>query len=90
MKKVLFIIFFLSFVSCKNQSSFPEWTNEEKDEVFKTCVDYATEERKFDNETANKYCYCSLDFLTENFKNKEDAQMNISPDFRLKYESCLD
>ena len=80
MKNIIIITFSFLFFSCNSSNKMVEsWTEEEKDTLFSECIKYATEIEKMNIEEANDYCYCSLEIIIENFKNRDDVieQMEI-------------
>ena len=47
--------------------------------------------KEVDVEQANRYCYCTLDILIENFENKQIAEEHLLKDPSLRliwYENC--
>ncbi len=92
MRKIILITFCFLFFSCNtNQKNSIKWTDTEKDEIFKECIRFAIEIDKMGSETANKYCYCTLDILLEKYENKQIAEEQIAedPSQRLVwYEGC--
>ena len=91
MKNIILITLSILFFYC-NSSIKKEvvWTEEEKDNVFKECIKYATDIEKMNIEKANDFCYCSLDIIIENFENKEVADEKISKDNSLRslWQAC--
>ena len=76
MKKILYSVLFLFLVSCNTkQSETLKWTEEEKDLTYKE---------------SNSYCQCTIDVLTANFENNDDAREKIGEDksLRLLFKSC--
>tara|TARA_B100001964_G_scaffold174080_1_gene191746 strand:+ start:128 stop:412 length:285 start_codon:yes stop_codon:yes gene_type:complete len=87
MKKIILATFYFLFFSCNTthkNSNLSIWTDEEKNDVFKTCMKYSMEIENLNVEKANEYCYCSLDVLVENFENRQIAQKQISLDNSLR------
>ena len=93
MKNLKYSILFCIISSCNSYSSDSYvWTEEEKDNLFKECVKISIEIEKLNIDKANEYCYCSLDYITNNFKNLNEVQekLNLNPDFRDQWNSgCL-
>ncbi len=84
MKKLILFISLFIFISCNsNQSKVSKWTDDEKDTVFKECINYAIDQLGDLNE-ANDYCYCTLQILTAKFQNKADAEVQIANDPSLR------
>ena len=90
MKKLILFISLFIFISCNsNQSKVSKWTDEEKDMVFKECINYAIDQLG-DLDESNNYCYCTLQILTNKFQNKADAETQIGndPSLRALFEGC--
>ena len=90
MKKLILFISLYIFISCNsNQSKESKWTDDEKDSVFKECINYAIDQLGNLDE-ANNYCYCTLQILTAKFQNKADAETQIGkdPSLRSIFEGC--
>ena len=84
MKKLILFISLFIFISCNsNQSKESKWTDDEKDTVFKECINYAIDQLGNLDE-ANNYCYCTLRILTAKFENKADAEAQIANDQSLR------
>ena len=93
MKKIILITFcFLSFSCNTNQKNSVKWTDNDKDFLFEECIRYALLAEAMSKESANEYCYCSLDIILEQFENRQDAQQRISvnPGLVLEWEKCKD
>ena len=92
MKKLILFISLFIFISCNsNESKVSKWTDEEKDIVFKECINYAyTIEQLGDLDKSNNYCYCTLQIITNKFQNKADAEAQIGkdPSLRSIFEGC--
>ena len=92
MRKIILITFCFIFFSCNtNQKNSIRWTDDDKDFVFKSCIEFAMEVDNMDAEKSNNYCYCSLDIIVENFENLEEAQLQIGLDNSLRLiwdETC--
>ena len=92
MRKILFITFSFLLFSCNTtQEKSIKWTDIEKDEVFKECIEFAIEVDMMDTEQANKYCYCTLDILLEKFESKQIAEEQYAKDPSIRgiwYEGC--
>ena len=90
MKKLILFISLFTFISCdSNQSKVSKWTDEEKDMVFKECINYAIDQLG-DLDEANNYCYCTLQMITNKFQNKADAETQIGndPSLRSIFAGC--
>ena len=90
MKNLILFISLFIFISCgSNQSKVSKWTDEEKDMVFKECINYAIDQLG-DLDESNNYCYCTLQILTNKFQNKADAETQIGkdPSLRSIFEGC--
>ena len=84
MKKLILFISLFILISCNsNQSKVSKWTDDEKEMVFKECINYAIDQLGNLDE-ANNYCYCTLQVLTSKFQNKADAETQIGSDPSLK------
>ena len=84
-------ILVLFIVSCNTkQAEVSKWTDEEKDLTYKECVKYAMDEKQMDIVKSDTYCQCTLNMLTSNFENKEDAEIKIKNNNRLRsmFEAC--
>jgi hypothetical protein len=82
MKNIIIITFSIILLSCtnvKNTSTLTEWSEEDKDIIFKQCISWGLSSKNMDISEANDYCYCSLEIIIENFKNRDDVieQMEI-------------
>ena len=90
MKKIILVIFSTLFIYCNsNQSKISKWTDDEKDMVFKECINYAIDQLG-DLDESNNYCYCTLEILLREFENKADAETKIAndPNLRSIFEGC--
>ena len=56
-----------------------QWSDDDKDIIFKQCISWGLSAGKMNIKEANDYCYCSLEIIIENFKNRDDVieQMEI-------------
>jgi len=93
MKKIILITFCFLFFSCNtNQKNSVKWTDLEKDFVFEECIRYAIGAETMSKDSANVYCYCSLDIIIEQYENRQDALQKISenPGLVLEWEKCKD
>ncbi|MBC8397237.1 MAG: hypothetical protein H8E16_09090 [Flavobacteriales bacterium] len=91
MKKIIYSVLFLFLVSCNTkQSETLKWTEEEKDLTYKECIPYAMDILDMDIDESNSYCQCTIDVLTANFENNDDAREKIGEDksLRLLFKSC--
>jgi len=91
MKNIISLTFLITILSCNsNDKNSKLWTDEEKDIVFKECINFYSNREGKSIEESNRICYCSLDILTENFKNKEEAEseINKNPSLRSLWERC--
>ena len=75
MKKYHYIIILIFIFSCKskNQSEI-SWTDKEKDQVFKQCIDYAYTKASIGKNNASEYCYCTLDKLVDKYNNLTEVK----------------
>ena len=83
---LLFII-----ASCNTkQVEISKWTEEEKDLTYKECITYTMNDMEMDRDKSDSYCQCSIDVLTTNFENNEDARVKIQNDKSLRslFEVC--
>ena len=90
MKKLILFISLFILISCNsNQSKVSKWTDDEKDTVFRECINYAIDQLG-DLDEANNYCYCTLQILTTKFQNKADAETQIGndPSLRDSFAGC--
>ena len=90
MKNLILIIYSFIFVSCNsNQNKISKWTDEEKDIIFKECINYAIDQFA-DLDISNDYCYCTLEILTTEFESKADAETKIrkDPNLRSTFGAC--
>ena len=90
MKKLILFISLFILISCNsNQSKVSKWTDDEKEMVFKECINYAIDQLG-DLDEANNYCYCTLQILTDKFQNKADAEVQIAndPSLRGSFAGC--
>ena len=90
MKKLILFISLFMYISCNsNQSKVSKWTDDEKDAVFKDCINYAIDQ--FGNlDESNNYCYCVLQVSTSKFQNKADAESQVAndPSLREMFAGC--
>ena len=82
MKNIIIIslsILLLSCVNVNNNATLTEWSDDDKDIIFKQCISWGLSAGKMDIKEANDYCYCSLEIIIENFKNRDNVieQMEI-------------
>ena len=79
MKKYHYIIILIFIFSCKskNQSEI-SWTDKEKDQVFKECIDYAYTKASIGKNNASEYCYCTLDKLVDKYNNLTEANKDLA------------
>ena len=78
MKNIIIITFSFLFFSCNSSNKKVEsWTEEDKDIVFRECINYSLD-RFMELDEANEFCYCSLDIIIQNFDNREIATEQIS------------
>jgi hypothetical protein len=91
MKTFYASILFFIIVSCNTkQTESLKWTEEEKDLTYKECITYTMDVMDMNLDESNSYCQCSIDVLTSNFENNEDARIKIGNDksLRLLFEAC--
>ncbi|MBT3503732.1 MAG: hypothetical protein HN471_04360 [Cryomorphaceae bacterium] len=91
MKTFYASILFFIIVSCNTkQTESLKWTEEEKDLTYKECITYTMDVMDMNLDESNSYCQCSIDVLTSNFENNEDARIKIENDksLRLLFEAC--
>ena len=91
MKNILCPVLFLILVSCNTkQAETLKWTEEEKDLTYKECITYTMDILDMNIDESDSYCQCSIDVLTSNFENNEDARIKIGEDnsLRLLFKSC--
>ena len=90
MKKIILFVSLFIMISCNsNESKVSKWTEEEKDIVFKECINYAIDQLE-DIDESNNYCYCTLEIITNKFQNKADAETQIGndPSLRSIFDGC--
>ena len=91
MKNILYSVLFLILVSCNTkQAETLKWTEEEKDLTYKECITYTMDIMDMNIDESDSYCQCSIDVLTANFENNEDARVEIGKDksLRLLFKDC--
>ena len=84
-------ILLLIIASCNTkQAEISKWTEEEKDLTYKECITYTMNVKEMDRDKSDSYCQCSIDVLTTNFENNEDARVKIQNDKSLRslFEVC--
>ncbi len=85
MKTVYSLILLLIIFSCNTkQAETLKWTEEEKDLTYKECITYTMDILEMNIDESDSYCQCSIDVLTENFENNEDARIKINDDPSLR------
>ena len=92
MKNILYSVLFLILVSCNTkQAETLKWTEEEKDLTYKECITYTMDILDMNIDESDSYCQCSLEVLTTNFENNEDARIKIAEDRSLRslWDNCL-
>ena len=92
MKNIICSVIFLILVSCNTkQAETLKWTEEEKDLTYKECIIYTTDVLDMNIDESDSYCQCSIDILTANFENNEDARIKIGEDKSLRslWDICL-
>tara|TARA_B100001173_G_scaffold237960_1_gene207668 strand:- start:281 stop:562 length:282 start_codon:yes stop_codon:yes gene_type:complete len=78
-------ILLLIIASCNTkQAEISKWTEEEKDLTYKECIIYTMNDMEMDRDESDSYCQCSIDVLTTNFENNEDARVKIQNDKSLR------
>ena len=78
-------ILLLIITSCNTkQAEISKWTEEEKDLTYKECIIYTMNDMEMDRDESESYCQCSIDVLTTNFENNEDARVKIQNDKSLR------
>ena len=92
MKNILCPVLFLILFSCNTkQAETLKWTEEEKDLTYKECITYTMDILDMNINESDSYCQCSIDVLTANFENNEDARIKIGEDRSLRslWDICL-
>ena len=92
MKTIYASILFLFITSCNTkQAETLKWTEEEKDLTYKECITYTMDILDMNIDESDSYCQCSIDVLTANFENNEDARIKIGEDRSLRslWDICL-
>ena len=85
MKTVYSLILLLIIFSCNTkQAETLKWTEEEKDLTYKECITYTMDILEMNIDESDSYCQCSIDVLTANFENNEDARIKINDDPSLR------
>ncbi len=85
MKTVYTSILLLIIFSCNTkQVETLKWTEEEKDLTYKECITYTMDILEMNIDESDSYCQCSIDVLTANFENNEDARVKINDDPSLR------
>ena len=85
-------ILLLIIASCNTkQAEISKWTEEEKDLTYKECIIYTMDVLDMNIDESDSYCQCSIDILTANFENNEDARIKIGEDKSLRslWDICL-
>ena len=92
MKTFYASILFFIIVSCNTkQTESLKWTEEEKDLTYKECITYTMDIMDMNIDESDSYCQCSIDVITANFENNEDARIKIGEDRSLRslWDNCL-
>jgi len=91
MKIILSILSIICFISCNtNQEKKSNWTQEEKELIFKECVNYSLDFNELNLNQSNRYCSCTLTVLVNKFESKQEAEQYLIENSSLNsiYESC--
>ena len=91
MKIILSILSIICFISCNtNQVKKSNWTQEEKELIFKECINYSLDFNELNLNQSNRYCGCTLRVLVNKFESKQEAEQYLIKNSSLNsiYESC--
>ena len=91
MKTILSILSIVCLISCNtNHLKKSNWTQEEKELIFKECVNYSLDFNELSLNQSNRYCSCTLRVLVSKFESKQEAEKYLIENSSLNsiYESC--
>ena len=91
MRIILPILSIIFFISCNsNQRKISNWTEEEKELIFKDCINYTLDIKGLNLNESNKYCNCTLRILITKFDGKKEAEESLTKNITSNsiYEPC--
>ena len=78
MRIILPILSIIFFISCNsNQRKISNWTEEEKELIFKDCINYTLDIKGLNLKESNKYSNCTLRILITKFDSKKEAEESL-------------
>ena len=91
MRIILPILSIIFFISCNsNQRKISNWTEEDKELIFKDCINYTLDIKGLNLKESNKYCNCTLRILITKFDSKKEAEESLIKNITSNsiYETC--
>ena len=91
MRIILLILSIIIFISCNTtQRKISNWTEEEKELIFKDCINYTLDIKGLNLNQSNKYCNCTLRILVSKFNSKKEAEESLIKNITSNsiYEPC--
>ena len=91
MRIILSIMSIIIFISCNTtQRKISNWTEEEKELIFKDCINYTLDIKGLNLNESNKYCNCALRILVSKFDSKKEAEESLIKNITSNsiYEPC--
>ena len=91
MRIILLILSIIIFISCNTtQRKISNWTEEEKELIFKDCINYTLDIKGLNLNQSNKYCNCALRILVTEFDSKKEAEESLIKNITSNsiYEPC--
>ena len=91
MRIILSILSIIIFISCNTkQRKISNWTEEEKELIFKDCINYTLDIKGLNLNESNKYCNCTLRILVTKFDSKKEAEESLIKNITSNsiYEPC--
>tara|TARA_B100000989_G_C19127862_1_gene298065 strand:+ start:50 stop:334 length:285 start_codon:yes stop_codon:yes gene_type:complete len=78
MKIIFSVLSIIFFISCNtSQRKISNWTEEEKELIFKDCINYSLDIKVLNLNESNKYCNCVLRILVTKFDSKNEAEESL-------------
>ena len=91
MRIILSVLSRIIFISCNTKPrKISNWTEEEKELIFKDCINYTLDIKGLNLNESNKYCNCTLRILVTKFDSKKEAEESLIKNITSNsiYEPC--
>tara|TARA_B100000700_G_scaffold139420_1_gene155515 strand:- start:813 stop:1097 length:285 start_codon:yes stop_codon:yes gene_type:complete len=91
MRIILLMMSIIIFISCNTtQRKKSNWTEKEKELIFKDCINYTLDIKGLNLNESNKYCNCTLRILVTKFDSKKEAEESLIKNITSNsiYEPC--